>query len=63
MVFGANGGSWYAMPLCIKPDLGQVSENSSEPSSWPLRRASKQVCDVLHNDELRSNLANEASVL
>ncbi len=31
LVRGANGGSWYAMPFSIKPDLGQVSKNLSKP--------------------------------
>jgi len=32
-VRGANGGSWYAVPLCVIPDLGQVSENFCKPST------------------------------
>lgn len=40
---GANGGSWYAMPLRIKPERGQVSKNAVQPST-------KQRCDVLHDD-------------
>jgi len=42
-VRGTNGGSRYAMPFRIKPERGQVSENSSK--SPP-----KQSCDVLHDD-------------
>jgi hypothetical protein len=42
-VRGTNGGSRYAMPLRIKPERGQVSENS-------LKAPSKQSCDVLHED-------------
>jgi hypothetical protein len=42
-VRGTNGGSRYAMPLSIVPDLGQVSENTVKPST-------KQCCDVLHDD-------------
>jgi hypothetical protein len=47
LVSGANVGSWYAMPLRIVPDRGQVSENSLKPSM-------KQVCHVFHNNEVRS---------
>jgi hypothetical protein len=42
-VWGTNGGSWYAVPFRIKPERGQVSENS-------LKAPSKQSCDVLHDD-------------
>jgi hypothetical protein len=55
-VRGANGGSRYAMPLRIKPERGQVAENSVKPPK-------SEGCDVLHDDVARSNLANEASVL
>lgn len=51
----ANGGSRYAVPLRIIPDLGQVSENLVEPST-------KQSCDVLHDDVARSYLANKSGV-
>ena len=54
-VRGTNGRSWYAMPFRIVPERGQVSENVCKPSS-------KQCCDVLHDDEARSQLANEPSV-
>ncbi len=57
---GANIGSWNAMPLCIKPERGQVSKNSPKPSAWLLSWASKQVCDVLHDDVAGSNFANKA---
>ena len=30
---GTNVGSWYAMPLCIIPERGQVSENCAHPIS------------------------------
>lgn len=49
----ANGGSWYAVPLRIIPERGQVSENDAKPST-------KQSCDVFHDDEPRSKFANEA---
>jgi hypothetical protein len=53
---GANGGSRYAMPFRIKPERGQVSENS-------LKSPSKQRCDVLHDDVAGSKLANNSGVL
>jgi hypothetical protein len=53
---GTNVGSGYAMPFRIIPERGQVSENGSQPST-------KQRCDVLHDDESRSYLANEPSVM
>jgi hypothetical protein len=37
-----NGGSWYAMPFSVKPDLGQVSENLAKPPASLFRRATKQ---------------------
>lgn len=49
-VGGSNCGSWYARPFCIAPQLGQVSENSAKPSASPFAWASKQRCDVLHDD-------------
>lgn len=52
----ANEGSWYAVPLRIIPERGQVSEYSAQPSM-------KQVCDVLHDDEAGSYLANKSGVL
>jgi hypothetical protein len=53
---GTNGGSRYAMPLRIKPDLGQRSENSVQPPS-------KQRCHVLQHNESRSEFANQANGL
>jgi hypothetical protein len=53
---GTNVGSWYAVPLRIKPERGQVSENSANAPS-------KQSCDVLHDDVAGSNLANNSGVL
>lgn len=50
---GPNVGSWYAMPLRIIPDLGQVSENDAKPSI-------KQCCDVLQEDEFGSYVASKA---
>lgn len=47
-----NGGSWYAVPLRIIPERGQVSENSSKPST-------KQSCDVLHDDKSGCQFANK----
>jgi ribosome modulation factor len=41
---GAKGRSRNACPFRIKPDLGQVAQNSSEPSI-------KDRWDVLHEDE------------
>jgi len=55
-VGGANGGSWNAVPLRIKPDLGKVAENSAKPPA-------KQCCDVFHERELRSNFANKTGIL
>ena len=55
-VRGTNGGSRYAMPLRIVPERGHVSENRCKPST-------KQRCDVLHDDEARSKLANQSGVL
>jgi hypothetical protein len=54
-VRGTNGGSRYAVPLRIKPERGQVSENSVKPPS-------KECCDVLHDDEAGSKLANQTGV-
>src|SRR5574343_985646 len=42
-VRGTNGRSRYAMPFRIKPERGQVSENSAKSPS-------KQSCDVFHDD-------------
>jgi hypothetical protein len=56
IVRGTNGCRWYAVPLRVIPDRGQVSENSLKPPS-------KQSCDVLHDDVSRSKLANQSCVL
>ena len=58
-VRGANVGSWYAVPFRIVPDLGQVTENASEPSPLP---ALEETNDVLHNCKLRLYLANKPTV-
>lgn len=42
-VRGADGGSRYAVPFRVVPDLGQVSEYSSEPQG-------KVPCDVFQQD-------------
>ena len=51
-----NGGSRYNVPSRVIPERGKVSENSGKSSS-------PQSPDVLHDDELRSKLANQAAVL
>jgi hypothetical protein len=51
----AHGASRNNRPLCVIPDSGQVSENSSHS---PL----KQSCDVFHDDVSRSSVANKARV-
>lgn len=56
----ANSGSRYAMPFRTEPDLGQVAKNSAKPSPRLSTRASKQVCDVLHDEEGRSYFANQS---
>jgi hypothetical protein len=49
---GTNGRCRYAVPLSIKPERGQVSENSSEsPNS--------ESIDVFHEHNSRSYLAND----
>lgn len=60
---GANGTRWYIFPLRIEPDAGQVCENSAEPCSWPFAWATKQVCDVLHDDESGSKVASKSDDL
>jgi len=55
-VRSTNGGSWYAVPFCIVPERGQLSENNVQPST-------KQACDVLHEHERRSYLANNSGIL
>jgi hypothetical protein len=52
----ANIGSSYALPFRVIPERGQVSENS--PHSSP-----KQSCDVLHDNESGSKLANDSRIL
>jgi hypothetical protein len=59
-MWSADRGSRYAMPLRVIPDRGQVAENSAKPSAWLFARATKQVCDVLHDEELRSKFANKS---
>jgi hypothetical protein len=44
------------MPLRIIPERGQVSENVSKPPK-------KECCDVLHDDEAGSYLANKSGVI
>lgn len=55
-----NVGSRYAVPFCIKPERGQVSENSVKPPS-------KESCDVLHENEFDFSsfikLAKKSSVI
>ncbi len=53
LVRGANGGSWYAVPLRVIPALGQVSENSSEPQG-------KVPWDVFQQDVAGSYCANDS---
>jgi hypothetical protein len=52
----ANVGSWYAVPLRIIPESGQVPENVPEA-------ASSELCGIFHDDEAGSNFANEACKL
>jgi hypothetical protein len=53
---GANVTSLYAMPFRVIPERGQVSEYVAKPSM-------AQICDVLHDDERWSKLANKAGVI
>ena len=55
-----NVGSWNAVPFRVIPDLGQVSEYSSKPSS-PV--ATNEVCDVFHDCVSRLYLANKTGKL
>jgi hypothetical protein len=55
-VRGTDGCCWYAIPRCIVPERGQVSENDSHPSS-------KERWDVFHDDESGSKLANDPGKL
>src|SRR3546814_10292584 len=52
----ANDGRWYAIPFRIIPERGQRSENVSKPST-------KQLCDVLQQNELWSKFANQTGDL
>jgi hypothetical protein len=56
LVRQANGCRWYAFPFNIIPEAGQGAENVSEPSI-------KQGCDVFHDNETGSNLANKSNDL
>jgi hypothetical protein len=51
---GTNVGSRYAMPFCIIPDRGQVSENSAHPPN-------KQRCHVLQHHDSGPELLNHAN--
>jgi hypothetical protein len=53
---GTNGGSRYAMPFRIIPDLSQRPENS-------VQSPSKQRCHVLQHNDSRSEFANQANGL
>jgi hypothetical protein len=53
---GTNGGSRYAMPFRIVPDLGQRPENS-------VQSPSKQRCHVFQHNDSRSEFANQANGL
>jgi hypothetical protein len=49
-VWGSHGGSRYAAPPAVVPDVGQVSDHSGESPS-------KVTSDVLQHDESRSQVA------
>jgi hypothetical protein len=49
-VWGAHGGSRYAAPPAVVPDVGQVPDHSGESPS-------KVTADVLQHDEARSQVA------
>jgi hypothetical protein len=51
-----NGGSRYAVPFRIIPDLGQVSEN-------PVKSATAEHGNVFHDDVAWSYLVNNSGVL
>jgi hypothetical protein len=53
-VRGTNGGSRYAIPFRVKPDLGQRPKNSVQPSS-------KQRCHVLQHNNSRLQFSNQAN--
>jgi hypothetical protein len=59
-VRGTNGGSRYAVPLRIEPDLGQVAEYPSKPIA---PSSLKKVWDVFHDEEPGSKLASESDHL
>jgi hypothetical protein len=48
------------MPLRVIPDRGQVPENAAKPLAWLLSWATKQTCDVLHENELGSKVASKS---
>lgn len=58
-VWSTDSGRWNAIPLRVIPDLGQVPENSTEPSPGSFAGASKKTSDVLHKEETGSYFANE----
>lgn len=60
-VWSTDSGRRYAVPFRVIPDLGQVSENSTEPSSGSFAGASKKTSDVLHKEEPGLYLANETN--
>jgi hypothetical protein len=60
---GANVGSLYAMPASIIPERGQVPENFAKPSSGLSAWASKQLWNIFHEREGRSNFANNSGEL
>jgi hypothetical protein len=50
---GTDEGRWYAVPLCVVPEAGQVSEYVSHSPS-------KETWDVLHEHVPGSKVANDA---
>jgi hypothetical protein len=59
-VRGTKGGRWYALPLRIVPEGGQVPEYSCKESTSV---DSKETWDVLHENEAGSKEAKNSSVL
>jgi hypothetical protein len=55
-VVGTNGSSRYALPFCVIPERGQLSENVSHPET-------KQAWRVFHERVPRSKLANKSGEL
>jgi hypothetical protein len=55
-VWSSNVRSAYTLPDRIVPALGQVSEYVSQP-------ARQERCDVFHDDDARSSVANDAREL